>query len=56
MVWAAGSGPLALAAGSYAIRIEHVEGAHALVDLVRFTWDDTPARRTTLGRVKALYR
>lgn len=51
-----GDSTLPLAAGTYTLRIEHVTGAATYLDLIRFAWDDTPARRTTLGRVKALYR
>jgi len=56
ILWIPGDSTLPLSADTYTIRIEHVEQAATYLDLIRFAWDDTPARVTTLGRVKALYR
>ena len=56
ILWIEGSASFPLDAGTYTIRVQHASGAAAYVDVVRFAWDDTPARVTTLGRVKALYR
>ena len=53
---AAGGGQFCLSAGTYYIRVEHVSGGNASVDLIAFDLADSPVERISWGSIKVLYR
>ncbi|MFH1841614.1 MAG: hypothetical protein ABIF77_00265 [bacterium] len=54
-MWAAGSSPCCLDAGTYALEFEFLTGTDVRIDLVRFD-DGVAADCMAWGALKALYR